>query len=259
MSTSKRETLGYSISNHSFGTNGDLVIEKLKKQGKEFYFRKTNFITTIICDGENMVIPDRKSHFNPKQLWVFSKVKYDVKKFLSNNPDWEPLTRMEVNRTNYDYDSSYGTITGTDIDSAYWTIAHNCGYISQYAYEKAAHRQYKVARLAALAVLGRKTYFHKMQSDGLMVKNAVTFEPEDIQLYAVYRDIRYRCFAHMGDLADLLGDDFEAYRTDCIYYRDTIENRKKVYEYLDYHGFTYKQLEYGGEGTDNSLGKKSLR
>jgi hypothetical protein len=46
-----------------------------------------------------------------------------------------------------------------------------------------------------------------------------------------------------------LGKDFEAYRTDCIYYRDTMENRKKVYAYLDERGFEYKQLVFGEEET----------
>jgi hypothetical protein len=48
----------------------------------------------------------------------------------------------------------------------------------------------------------------------------------------------------MGELAMLLGNDFEAYRTDCIYYRDTPANRTKVYEYLNERGFEYKQLVY---------------
>lgn len=48
----------------------------------------------------------------------------------------------------------------------------------------------------------------------------------------------------MGELAIILGNDFEAYRTDCIYYRDTPQNRKKVYDYLDERGFEYKQLVY---------------
>jgi hypothetical protein len=53
----------------------------------------------------------------------------------------------------------------------------------------------------------------------------------------------------MGELSMVLGKDFEAYRTDCIYYRDTMENRKKVYAYLDERGFEYKQLVFGEEET----------
>jgi hypothetical protein len=48
----------------------------------------------------------------------------------------------------------------------------------------------------------------------------------------------------MQELAKMLGDDFEAYRTDCIYYRDSPENRQMVYDYLDNQGFTYKQLVF---------------
>jgi hypothetical protein len=48
----------------------------------------------------------------------------------------------------------------------------------------------------------------------------------------------------MGELAILLGKDFEAYRTDCIYYRDSFDNRTKVYEYLKERHFEFKQLVY---------------
>jgi hypothetical protein len=48
----------------------------------------------------------------------------------------------------------------------------------------------------------------------------------------------------MGQLALLLGDDFFAYKTDAIYYRDTVKNRQIVYDYLDSLGFQYSQLDY---------------
>ena len=52
---------------------------------------------------------------------------------------------------------------------------------------------------------------------------------------------------HMGKISQLLGKDFEAYRTDCIYYRDSIKNRNKVYDYLQSEGFSFKQLIYDEE------------
>ena len=42
--------------------------------------------------------------------------------------------------------------------------------------------------------------------------------------------------------ADLLGEDFICYKTDCIYYRDTAENRELVQSYLDSVGLEWKQL-----------------
>ena len=48
----------------------------------------------------------------------------------------------------------------------------------------------------------------------------------------------------MYELSELLKDDFESWKTDCIYYRDTEENRQKCYDYLDKHNFEYKQLVF---------------
>jgi len=55
----------------------------------------------------------------------------------------------------------------------------------------------------------------------------------------------------MGNLAMILGEDFFAYKTDCIYYRDTLENRKKVYDYLDENNFLYSQMVYKQESENN--------
>jgi hypothetical protein len=41
-----------------------------------------------------------------------------------------------------------------------------------------------------------------------------------------------------------LGEDFESWNTDCIYYRDTPQNRKLVHEFFDMHNMLYKQLTY---------------
>jgi hypothetical protein len=46
----------------------------------------------------------------------------------------------------------------------------------------------------------------------------------------------------MATLKKMLGKDFACYKTDCIFYRDTLKNRELVQEYLASHNFTYKQL-----------------
>jgi hypothetical protein len=40
----------------------------------------------------------------------------------------------------------------------------------------------------------------------------------------------------------MLGKDFIAYKTDCIYYVDTEKNRNLVNDYFDKNDLTYKQL-----------------
>jgi hypothetical protein len=46
----------------------------------------------------------------------------------------------------------------------------------------------------------------------------------------------------MMKIAELLGDEFICYKTDCIYYKDKPDNRKKVQEFLDGVGMEWKQL-----------------
>jgi hypothetical protein len=43
-------------------------------------------------------------------------------------------------------------------------------------------------------------------------------------------------------MADLLGDEFICYKTDCIYYKDKPQNRELVQTYLDSVGLDWKQL-----------------
>jgi hypothetical protein len=44
------------------------------------------------------------------------------------------------------------------------------------------------------------------------------------------------------EMATLLKEDFICYKTDCIYYNDTVENTKLITEYLDSKGMYYKKL-----------------
>jgi hypothetical protein len=122
-------------------------------------------------------------------------------------------------------------------------IAHQLGIISDNTYNKAQGNEWKVIRLAALAVLGRSVAYQEFQN-GVKQKKPIIIECEDPRINLLYRGIRYKCFEMMSSIAEILGNDFEAYRTDCIYYRDTADNRRKVYEFLDAEQFSYKQLEY---------------
>jgi hypothetical protein len=46
----------------------------------------------------------------------------------------------------------------------------------------------------------------------------------------------------MTIMANMLGDDFICYKTDCIYYKDTPVNREMIQIYLDSVGLEWKQL-----------------
>jgi hypothetical protein len=220
------------------------LLDTLVNRKQNFVIRKTKYYTSIIHDGLETIYPskDKECTFPPKQLWIFSAVKRDAIRFTQENPNFEISNKLPVNVTNIDYDNSYGQITGTDIESAYWTMAYKMGIISEQTYTKGNEKDYKVTKLASLAVLGRiKAYY--VYDKGVKIEKPIIVATEHHEkLKNLYRAIRYGCYYHMGQLAVLLGKDFEAYRTDCIYYRDSVENRKKVYDYLTEQGFTYRQI-----------------
>jgi hypothetical protein len=67
---------------------------------------------------------------------------------------------------------------------------------------------------------------------------------EDRLLMDAYKLIRLTCFKMMFDASEILGDDFDCWKTDCIYFRDTEENRKSMSDFFVSNGLTYKLLEY---------------
>ena len=222
------------------------LVDKLMRNGRDFFVRETPFMTTLIYDGREIIYTKKSMAFPPSQLWIFRNVNNDAQKFAERVDNGEAPFQMPekhpTNFTNLEYDDSRGEITGTDVNSAYWTIAHQLGIISTRTYEKAGQDYHKVTRLAALAILGRTMAF-KQYKGGKMLKDPKLITGNKI-VKDFYRAIRYKCYEHMQELASLLGEDFEAYRTDCIYYRDSPENRQMVYDYLDSQGFNYKQLVF---------------
>ena len=214
--------------------------------------RETKYLTTVIVDGMEYIYPNKNDDgFNPRMLWLFSVVQSEAKKFLERHPEWSMPTKLPVNLTNYDYDDSHGKLTGTDINSAYWNIAHKMGVITDTTYSNAQDPKYKRVRLAALAILGRNISYNKFK-DGKKQTKPFIYENQEKRLKQLYQAIRYQCYQMMNEIAGLLKNEFEAYRTDCIYYRDTKQNRKIVHDYLTKHGFEFKQLVYDDEDDSNN-------
>jgi hypothetical protein len=48
----------------------------------------------------------------------------------------------------------------------------------------------------------------------------------------------------MYEISILLGQEFDCWKTDCIYYRDTEANRKIVQGYFEEREMLFKQLVY---------------
>jgi len=235
--------------NTKFAKNPQNLIKRLQQNKRDFFLRETNYLTSLIYDGKEIIFTKKDSMFPAKQLWIFNIVKKDALDFANRVEKGEAEFIMppkySVNRTNLQYDDSFGVITGTDINAAYWTIAYRLGVISENTYTRVIGDDTKVVRLAALAILGRDVVYNEYQN-GRVLKDKKVINGSKL-LKEFYKAIRYTCYMYMHEIAELLGRDFDAYRTDCIYYRDNDVNKKIVYDYLDERGFYYKQLEYETE------------
>ena len=209
----------------------------------DFLIRKGSEVNQIIFGENHYLFATENKNFPKSKLYLFKMVNDDVKKFIDNNPFIDLPPQKKIKDYNYDYDDELGTITGTDLDHAYWRIAYVKGYISKNTYEHGIKdEKSKTIRLATLGVLGTEQKFDRY-IDGEYVETIV-HRKENKAMKMVYKDIRLTCFFMMYELSIQLGEDFESWNTDCIYYRDSVENRKIVHEFFDMHNMLYKQLTY---------------
>jgi hypothetical protein len=144
---------------------------------------------------------------------------------------------------NYDFNQGRSKIVGYDLNHAYWRIAKNLGIIRPSTFEKALKPEAKAIRLAALSTMGRSKVY-EFYKGGEIMDGKKHITKEDRLLMDAYKLIRLTCFKMMFDASEILGDDFDCWKTDCIYFRDTEENRKSMSDFFVSNGLTYKLLEY---------------
>lgn len=210
-------------------------------------FKENIFGSELIWGLNKFMFPNKKGKSNLSQLFIFSMVKRDAIKYLATRK-----MRKTKWQSSVVYNKQISVVgrrlIGTDIDSAYWHLAHHMKIISDNTFEKGLTISEKRILVASLSSLGRdKSY--KQIVDGRLTEDMIIIKGRD-DLKDVYKKIRYTCFKYMKQLADLLGEDFVAYKTDCIYYLHTHENIKKVKDFLDNKKLDYKMVSDYGHFTD---------
>ncbi|MEI7510281.1 MAG: hypothetical protein WCJ62_12565 [Flavobacterium sp.] len=226
-------------------TKIDRTYKKLIACKSDFFVRMGSECNELLFDGRHRVYRTDTNNFPGKFIFLFNSVQRDARKFLAKNPIIDISPRVEVTKYNYLYDHDRGIITGTDLDHAFWRIAYIKNYISKRTYNYGLNKEAKALRLATLSVLGREKAFDKYV-EGEFIEKVIT-KKLDPHLHSVYKDIRFSCYYMMYELSLLLGDEFDCWRTDCIYYRDTVANRKIVHDYFDEREMLYKQLIFTQE------------
>lgn len=218
-----------------------LLLDLMKRNKSNGYIRIGNFSNELIWDGKSYSFPAKgKSKDYSKGIFLFSMVRKDAKDFLRKGKRIKLPNKYPVNEYNQKSTKLDFKITGTDINHAYWRIAFNLGIIRQNTYAKGLQDDFKIVRLAALSTLGKGKDFYVIKN-GEVTKDVIKIG-NDEDLDRLYLAIRYTCYKYMQDVKKLLGEDFIAYKTDCIYYVDTPANRKMVREYFKSQHMTTKQL-----------------
>jgi hypothetical protein len=220
----------------------ETFVKNLVENKADFYIRNGSECRELIYDTIHNVYATENKNFPKDKIFLFNLVNRDAKKYLQQYGAVEIKPKKNTTEYNYEYDDSVGALTGTDLDHAYWRIAYVNNYISKKTYEYGLDDRAKALRLATISVLGREKRFLEYRN-GIYVGEVV--KKEKIQeLHDIFTNVRYSCFYMMWELSQLLKDDFFCWKTDCIYYRDSEENRKMVHDYLEEREMLYKQLSF---------------
>jgi hypothetical protein len=222
-------------------TKPTAYIQYLKRKKIPHLIRSTTESTIIIFQNTKLSF-NHSDLFPSNKIFLFRTVDIDVSRWLKGKPDLVSPPKLPSAKINYEYDDERGVITGTDLDHAYWRIAYVKGFISESTYEKGLHPECKQLRLSTISILGREKKFKV--SDGENIIDEVIEKKGDPNKRKIYRYVMYFCFQMMYDLSMMLGDDFDSWKVDCIYYRDSPQNRKIVTEYFIAKDMLYKQLEF---------------
>jgi hypothetical protein len=213
---------------------------KLIKGNGDFLIRFGTECNELIFDNVHNIFSTGNNNFPSEMIYLFGMVQNDVKRFLNINPHINLPPIVNTIEYNHNYNDKIGTITATDLDHAYWRIALVKGYIREETYTRGLNPKAKALRLATLSTLGKGKVFDKYVN-GKFLEKIVRKEPNQ-NLKNAYLDIRYSCYYMMYELSKILKDDFDCWKTDCIYYRDTPENRRIVHTYFEERGLLFKQL-----------------
>ena len=216
-------------------------IETLKGNG---YIKKGTFTNEIVW-GKNSyvfsVLDKKKQEAFKKGMFLFGMVRKDAKAYLKKSKVKLPKKYSQIEYNGSFNPDLFGKVTGTDLNHAYWRIAHNLGIITDMTYMKGLDDKFKSVRLAALSTLGADKKYRIIRN-GLITNDYKIIEG-DKDLQQIYKVIRYTCYKYMNEVKRLLGKDFLCYKTDAIYYMDTKENRKKVKDFFKQKNLLMKQLE----------------
>lgn len=206
------------------------------------YYRMANFANELVFEDKTFRFQGEKlDKAAMKGMFLFGMVSKDARLYCQGKTSIRLPKKYPVNEYNYEYKYFKQPVTATDLNHAYWRIAYNLGIIQERTYIHGLKDDFKRIRLAALSSLGAAKDYQLIK-DGIITPEVIKVGG-DAMLADCYRKIRYECYRMMQECKIMLGDNFLAYRTDCIYYKDSKAIRKQVADFFDKENMPHKQLE----------------
>ena len=223
----------------------NFLLDRIALMKGNAYIKRGTFTNELVWGKYSYIfsiLPKKKQTAFKKGMFLFGMVRKDAKAYLKKHNIKLPKKYNQI-----EYNGSvkgleiFGKVTGTDLNHAYWRIAYNLGIISEYTYLKGLRDEFKSVRLAALSTLGATKKYQIIKNGELINEYKVVEGDENFQ--KIYKLIRYTCYKYMNQVKKLLGQDFLCYKTDCIYYIDTKENRALVRNFFKQKDLLMKQLQ----------------
>lgn len=224
-------------------TSQNFILNRMLTEKANGYIKLGTFTNELVFGNYSYIFPcmdKKKQAAFKKGMFLFGMVRKDAKNYLKEYDIVLPKKSAQIEYTKTLNEELFGKITATDLNHAYWRIAYNLGIISDKTYEKGLNDDFKSVRLAALSTMG-STKKYQIIKNGVITDNYKVIQGDE-SLQLVYKYIRYTCYNYMTKVKKILGRDFLCYKTDCIYYIDTAENRKKVRDFFKEKDLFMKQL-----------------
>lgn len=228
----------------------DVILDHMKRIGGNGYYRENIFGKEVIFGKKRFVFTNSKGRNNSKFMYIFAMVKKDAVEYNQNLKkkirlkNWNPSVYWNESPTNDER-----PIIGTDIDNAYWKIAFDLGIISEKTFFAGVSIPDKALLLASLSTLGSNKSYAVLKDGKPTGEYALILGSDELKL--LYKLIRHTCFSMMKSLSKLLGNDFICYKTDCIYYKSSKQNKKIVKQFFDDRKINYKMLlHFDGDITE---------
>jgi len=225
----------------------NVIMDRLKVFDNNIMLRNGNFCTEIISGNKLFILP-AKNKKTPKsvkkEIYIFAMVRRDAKKYFESK---NGIIKLPKKANSIEYAKKINNlrirkIAGADLNHAYWQIAYKLGIISKNTYESGLNLKNKQVRLAALSTIGVGKTYNKFKNGTVDTKNKKVIG-RDEEFIKVYTLIRYTCYKYMNRLKKILGDDFIAYKVDCIYYKYNLKNEKIVNDFFKKNNLMIKKLE----------------